>query len=287
MDGSSSRCASSPLPNSKCDKGGRTILEEHRQVWSRKPALRAIYRHWYGEMLSGLALSRYPTVELGGGTGNLKEFSQTIITSDIIPCNWLDIVFDAHCLPFKQGSVGNLIMFDVLHHLVNPRLFFQECVRVLDDGGRIVMLEPFISPFSWLCYSCFHQENVSGRVNPLEMSGQASPHGSPFDGNSAVPGLIFGKYRNDFQQQFPNLRIRAFRRLSLFAYPLSGGFKPWSLLPVRWVSAANRIENFLTPLLPLMAFRCLVVLEKTSPSPSGSHRGPSDEAPLVQSVPLK
>jgi hypothetical protein len=51
--------------------------------------------------------------------------------------------------------------------------------------------------------------------------------------------------------------------LSPFAYPLSGGYRPWCLLPERFVEPVLRLENRLTPTLgPLMAFRMLLVIER-------------------------
>lgn len=71
------------------------------------------------------------------------------------------------------------------------------------------------------------------------------------------------KGRAAFHRAFPGLHIRETRLLSLLAYPLSGGFKNWSLLPLRLVAALIRMEDFLLPWLgPLMAFRIIVVIEK-------------------------
>jgi hypothetical protein len=47
------------------------------------------------------------------------------------------------------------------------------------------------------------------------------------------------------------------------AYPLTGGFRPWSLIPAALVRPALRIESALAPVLgPLCAFRMLVVMER-------------------------
>jgi hypothetical protein len=52
--------------------------------------------------------------------------------------------------------------------------------------------------------------------------------------------------------------------MSLFVYPLSGGFKKWSLIPFFLVNFLLRIEKKLTPFLgPLMAFRMIIVIENT------------------------
>jgi hypothetical protein len=36
----------------------------------------------------------------------------------------VDAVMDAHAIPFKEESPGNIVLFDVLHHLAAPAVFF-------------------------------------------------------------------------------------------------------------------------------------------------------------------
>ncbi len=63
----------------------------------------------------------------------------------------------------------------------------------------------------------------------------------------------------------PELRVVSVQWLSLFAYPLSGGFKPWSLCPPALVRPALVIEErALSVLGPLMGFRLMAVLERRS-----------------------
>jgi hypothetical protein len=42
------------------------------------------------------------------------------VTTDIFPNPWLDRVENAYALNFADASVGNLILFDVFHHLEFP-----------------------------------------------------------------------------------------------------------------------------------------------------------------------
>ena len=64
-------------------------------------------------------------------------------------------------------------------------------------------------------------------------------------------------------QAFPNLSIVGDEWLSLFAYPLSGGFKAWSLLPARCVSPMIKMESRLNPSLgKLLGFRLIFAIEK-------------------------
>jgi len=75
--------------------------------------------------------------------------------------------------------------------------------------------------------------------------------------------LLFGRYRQRLAAEFPELVVRQVRLLSLLAYPLSGGFKSWSLLPALLVAPLLRLERALEPALGrLMAFRLLAVVER-------------------------
>ena len=124
------------------------ILRDHKVTWDKKIILKRLYSLWYREMLlhfnsGGLCL------EVGGGTGNFKEFYPQTVCTDIVQLPWLDVVASAEALPFADGTFANMVLFDVLHHLENPSHFFTESLRVLTDRGRLIIMEPYISPVSW------------------------------------------------------------------------------------------------------------------------------------------
>jgi SAM-dependent methyltransferase len=234
-------------------------LEDYRHVWQTKPVLRAVYTHYYREMIARCRAG--PTLEVGGGSGNLKSYLADVITSDIQPVPWLDVVADAHCLPFAAGSFGNIVLFDVLHHLQRPRLFLLEAERVLRPGGRVIMVEPAITPLSWLLYKVLHDEPVRMSDNPLAEGGIDATK-DPFASNQSIPTLLFGRYRHRAARTFPHLRLIEKRRIAYLGYPLSGGFKRWSLLPIWAVGPLLRLERWLEPVLQrVMAFRLLAVME--------------------------
>ena len=118
-------------------------LAGYRQIWARKPTLRIVYNAFYDRIVA--ACRPGLTVEIGGGIGNLKERLEHVIATDIQVAPWLDCVADAQRLPFASGRVANLVMVDVLHHLQCPLIFFREAARVLQDGGRVLMIEPAIT----------------------------------------------------------------------------------------------------------------------------------------------
>ena len=59
-------------------------------------------------------------------------------------------------------------MIDVLHHLHSPVLFFEEASKVLEVGGRIVLVEPAITRISSFFYKYFHSEPVNMKVNAFD-----------------------------------------------------------------------------------------------------------------------
>lgn len=238
------------------------ILNEHRIVWQDKPALRAIYTDFYRRIVA--ACRPGPSLEIGGGSGNLKDFASEVISTDVVPTPWLDAAADAQALPFAEESFTNIVMVDVLHHIERPRRFFAEAERVLRPGGRIIFIEPGISPVSWLFYRYFHPEPVVIYDDPLG-DGALDPTRKPFDANQAIPTLLLGRHRQRLEQAFPRLVLVEVNRFGFFAYPLSGGFRPWCLIPSAIVEPLLHVEAVLSPLLGrLMAFRLFAVFEKES-----------------------
>ena len=235
-------------------------LSDARDLWQNKPVLRAIYHDYYRRMVDSCVPGR--TLEIGGGSGNLKEFLPNVISTDVQTVPWLDVAADAQALPFTDCSFDNIVMLDVLHHIERPVLFFNEAARVLRPGGRVVMVEPMITPISWIFYNFFHPEPVDMHADPLA-GGELSPNRDPFDANQAIPTRLFAGGGSRFEETFPDLHIISTKPLSLFAYPLSGGFRPWSVMPARLVPAVLNIEDVLLPLLGrAMAFRMMVCIER-------------------------
>src|SRR6185436_8393114 len=113
-----------------------SILRDHREIWDHKPVLRASYMDYYARIVA--AFKPGLSLEIGGGTGNLKAFANLVISTDIIPMPWLDAVADAQALPFQTSSFANLVAVDVLHHIERPKQFLIEARRVLKPGGRII-----------------------------------------------------------------------------------------------------------------------------------------------------
>ena len=212
--------------------------------------------------MSELAVSG-ETLEVGGGSGNLKDYMEDVVSTDIVTSSWLDTVADAQKLPFRNNCFDNIVGVDIVHHIEDPQLFFKEAFRVLKPSGRIILIEPAITVMSSLFYRWFHPEPVDMSVDPLNRIDH-NPNRQPFDANQAIPTLIFRDHYEHFSTIFPHQRLVKLDWFSLFAYPLSGGFRSWSLIPQCLVSRVLELESAVPYWLrKIMGFRMLIVIEKT------------------------
>lgn len=239
-------------------------LVEHSRIWAEKPTLRAVYSDFHARLEA--ACPPGPLLDIGGGSAHFKAYRNDVTSLDILPFPGIDVVADAHAMPFADNSFSGVVMLDVLHHLQYPLTFLREAARILKPGGRLAMIEPGMSLVSRPFYQRFHHEPVIMDVDPFEASASQSGD-DPWDSNQAIPTLMFARREGlrRLAAELPQLSVVKTGRLSLLAYPLSGGFKPWSLWPAHLVGPTLRAEDMLMPLLgPLLAFRLFTVLEKRS-----------------------
>ena len=241
-------------------------LLRHRQVWERKPLLRRIYHEEFFARMLSYRKKEGPCLEVGAGPGFFKQVFPNLISTDVVWCPWLDVVADAQRLPFQTSSVTNLFGLDVLHHLAAPMKFLEESKRILVPGGRVILVEPWITPFSYLVYRYFHQEDCDLSARPWGASNAPSQMDKKaFDGNQAIPYLLFGRGHLSRTLGFlPGMNPLVIDTFCLFAYLLSFGFKPMRLLPESLYPAISKIERRTSPFWRrFAALRVLIVIEKS------------------------
>jgi len=239
----------------------RATLEEHARVWSQRPLLRRLYHEWFARVADNVAQVPGSTVELGCGLSQLRTVLPEVVETDVEPTPWADAAVDAADLPYNDASLANLILIDVFHHLPDPARFLDEARRALRTGGRVVLLEPYCSPASTLAYRRLHHEDVDLRVDPF--GPQARLETAPLEGNLALTTLAFFRHADEYGRRWPELRIAKQERFSFLLYPLSGGYSLRSFAPSASYRPLVAVERAVSPLAALLAFRCLVVLERT------------------------
>ena len=263
--------------------GALRQLEVHQRAWQGKPLLRELYGEFFDRIDQWRSQVPGRDVELGSGLATYGHHRPGTLCCDLLPFPWLDFAADACRLPLAEASVANVTLIDVLHHLAYVRRFFDEIARVLAPGGRLIMIEPYLSLQSWPIYRFLHREPLNYRARPLaaEPDEPICDPGLALDANQAIPTVTFWRDRRLFERRYPDLSILHRERLSLLLYPLSGGFESRRLVPAWAVGLVRRLERALQPLARFLAFRCLVVVGKAatgdrSSEPAASTAGDRD-----------
>jgi len=236
-------------------------LREQERAWQERSLVRELYREWYETLVERLSDVDGVSLELGSGIGRLRDVAgKRVLLTDVERTPWVDEAVDALHLPYADGSVANIVMLDVFHHLSDPARFLDQVDGALARGGRLLLIEPYCSPVSTPLYRGLHHERTDTRVDPFAPDAQVAQ--AVFDSNQALPTLVFYRQLGEVRRRWPSLRLVEQKRFAFLLYPLSGGFTRRPLLPPVLNPVARLLEHALRPLAPLLAFRCLIVLEK-------------------------
>lgn len=213
-----------PLTNGlSVDDPVTTLLR--REIIQSKPFLYSLYSEWYQRIIRGLPNTN-DVLELGSGAGFLSEFLPEVITSEVFETPNVRLIADACRLPLADRTLDAIVMTDVFHHIPDVSHFLSEATRCVRPGGKIVMIEPWRTPWSEWVYTRLHSEPFSPDA------GWQIPQTGPLSGaNGALPWIVFQRDRRLFEAQYPQWRITNIELMMPFSYILSGGVSMRSLMP--------------------------------------------------------
>jgi SAM-dependent methyltransferase len=229
-----------------------------RQVIQGKPFLRNIYRDWYSQIAKALPVGAGSVLEIGTGPGFLGEYVSGLITSDTFCCPGVRVVLDGLHLPFAPGTLRGIAMTNVLHHVPDPRRFFLQALQCVRPGGAIVMIEPWVTPWSRVVYTRLHHEPFQPEARNWEF-----PSTGPLSGaNGALPWILFERDRARFEQEFPQWSIELIAPLMPFRYLVSGGVSLRTLMPGWSTAFWSHLEKLMGVQCCRMAMFARIVLRR-------------------------
>ncbi len=238
-------------------------IAENRVAWDRKPALRACYSEFYQLIKARMATSvGGHSLEVGSGMGMIKTVIADCLTSDIFDNQWLDFTrVSAYSLPFDDGVLANIILFDVFHHLRHPGAALREFQRTLKRGGRVILFEPGFGLLGRVVYERFHHEPC-GFGLPIEWEAPAG-FDSAHDRYYAAQGNAW-RFAREFHSLPCSVGWRTIetRAFSALAYLATGGFRGPSLYPAIFHPGFALLDRLLSNFPQTFASRLLIVLEK-------------------------
>jgi len=232
--------------------------ELRRQIISSKPFLKAIYDEWYSLLARELPAGDGDVLELGSGGGYCDRYIKGLITSEVFPSPSVQLVVDGRHIPFEGGSLRAIVFTDVLHHMPDVRQFFSEAVRCLRPGGKILMIEPWVTAWSRFVYRRFHHEPFLPEAQDWSF-----PPAGPLSGaNGAIPWIVFARDRAKFESDFPELQIERILPFLPFRYLVSGGVGMRSLMPGFTHPLWAGLERMLEPQMSHLAMFAFISVRR-------------------------
>jgi hypothetical protein len=185
-----------------------------------------------------------------------------LVETDILTTPWQSAVADCLSLPLRGQSISAVLGLDVVHHLARPSAFFSEAARVLVAGGRLAVVEPWITPLSFPIYRWLHQEGCRRDLDPWDPFDLGSQfRKEAFQGDAAVVWKLVKETPDSRWRELgfgaPHLTV-----LNGFGYVLSRGFKPATLLPRFLAGTILGLDRRLESWAPWLGMRVLAVWER-------------------------
>ena len=229
-----------------------------RDILRQKIFLGKLYQDWYALIENNLGISGSRIIELGSGAGLLEKKIPHVLKTDVFHHAFIHLVIDGLRIPFPSESLNAIVLLDVFHHLPDVNKFLEESQRSLQLGGRIIMIEPWVTAWSRKAYARLHFEPIDPEMENWQFKSSGPLSGS----NQALPWIVFERDKKLFHTRFPHLQIIKIQPMMPFRYILSGGFSSWLSLPGFCYPAVKWFESLFDKKMDNWGMFALIVLEK-------------------------
>lgn len=244
--------------NAEADQISETWIDQHRRTWRDKSVLRDYYRNEFFKRIKS-AIPPGKTLEIGSGPGFFSEYHRCDVVTDVTDVDHVDQVVDVHHTPFVDGEFAAVIGVDVIHHFRHPAAAAREIARILQPGGKLILIEPWSGAFGYFFNRYVHHEDCY----PLD-----DPWGPAFagekdamEGNATIPKMLFVDHAAEMPER-TGLKVISVETFGCLGYVATGGFTRWRLpepLARLIIGAEHHVPSALWPPFALKTF---IVAEK-------------------------
>lgn len=224
------------------------------------------YLSWLYSQINENLESTRNLLEIGAGAGLSENFlgKIEILRTDLLSWENNSVLgnIDGGNLPFQNNEFSGVFAIDVLHHTNSPYRVIDECLRVLGNNKKFVIIEPYVSYFSYAIYKIFHHEETSWNV---DLGAIRERNEEIFNGDQGMSRILFKTKKNCqiLKQQLKNdfdIQIKYLSPLSFFA---TGGLSKPLRTPKFIISGLIQTEKMIPQIvMKHIASRILVVLTK-------------------------
>lgn len=225
---------------------------------------------YYKELLDQFLITEIKAgliLEIGSGSG----FAKNLIPSfDFYRSDYLflprmtDINFSAYSIPFKSETFQTVFMVDVLHHFQYPINALNEIHRILKNHGKIILIEPHVSFFSYLIYKFFHHEPTTFRISRIAVEDTLNFSADSADNGISTSLFLSSKWRSERGDLYKKFSVQKIRFVDFFSFFATGGLqRSKDLIPFKLYRTIHMLDRLLPNiLLRFIGSRLIVVLEK-------------------------
>jgi len=215
------------------------VTFQRREIIRSKRFLNAIYREWYAMQIAQIPDLPGKIMEIGSGAGFMDELISGLVTSEVFFCPFVDLIMNAMQMPLPPASTRAIMMTDVFHHIPDVEQFLREAERVLKPGGRIIMIEPWVTGWSRWVMDHFHSEPMNVTIEEWQFPSKGHLSSS----NQALPWIVFQRDFPLFFERYPALQLKCLQPFMPFRYLLSGGVSMRTLAPAWFNGLIKNIEK--------------------------------------------
>ncbi len=208
-------------------------------------------------------------IEVGAAAGFSKKFikCKNFKISDFSSHDHLDYKnIDAHNTNFEDNKFDFVISSNMIHHLAFPMKFFDEMHRILKKKGKLIIFDAHCSLILQIVLIIMKHEGFDFTKNVWSLDDPASKNKDLWEGNSAIPFLIFND-QNLFKEKLgEKFEIKYLVTCECLLFLNSGGVTSKTFyipLNIFFLKIIKNIDNFLTRFFPkIFALGYKIVLEK-------------------------